>query len=83
MPKVSPITTYGLSDLEMTRKILRNKPDSIVNALRSAVNNGKQLSFEVIQWITSKKDSLMKQLLDVNNIKWLQDMLLSWQKQSS
>jgi HKD family nuclease len=80
MPKISANSSYQLSHLEMARKIYKDKPDSIVNALRSAVNNGKQLTFEVIQWITNKKDLLLKTLVDANNISWLRTMLLSWQK---
>jgi HKD family nuclease len=80
MSKFPASTNYELSHLQMVRKMCKDKPDPIVNALRSAINNGKQLTFEVIQWITNKKDLLLKTLVDTNNISWLQTMLLSWKK---
>jgi fatty acid-binding protein DegV len=58
----------------------KKNPDAVVNALRSAVANGKKVADEVINWLKQMKDHLLRCLIVDDNINWLNKMFKQWDK---
>jgi uncharacterized lipoprotein YddW (UPF0748 family) len=71
---------YTLSHLMATWNGCKKNPDAVVNALRSAISNGKKVTIEVIAWFKEMKNQLLSCLIVDGNINWLNQMFKQWDK---
>ena len=73
-------TVYHLSHVRETWEGCKNKADAVVSALRSAFNNSRQPTNEVIVWFKAQKKYLLENVLIPANLEWLKQMFAKWEK---